>query len=281
MTEEQPKEVPQPETQTPAQDAQGGDKKERGRGNKRGFGRGGRGQKRGPRGQEEEEWIPCTNLGRLFKSEYVKSLEEIYYHSIPIKESNRRFLIQEIPNALKEECMKIKSVQKQTKAGQRTRFKAVVVVGDENGHIGVGSKVAKEVQIAMKGAVMAAKINLVPVRRGYWGNKIGNPHTIPTKITSKCGSVRLRFIPAPRGTGIVGAPPTKKILGFAGVSDIFSQSRGNTDTMENFVRAVYDALSKTYRYLTPDLWTVGRVTEDIFTKNHEQLKNYQNKDKTY
>ena len=281
MTEEQPKEVPQPETQTPAQDAQGGDKKERGRGNKRGFGRGGRGQKRGPRGQEEEEWIPCTNLGRLVKSEYVKSLEEIYYHSIPIKESNRRFLIQEIPNALKEECMKIKSVQKQTKAGQRTRFKAVVVVGDENGHIGVGSKVAKEVQIAMKGAVMAAKINLVPVRRGYWGNKIGNPHTIPTKITGKCGSVRLRFIPAPRGTGIVGAPPTKKILGFAGVSDIFSQSRGNTDTMENFVRAVYDALDKTYKYLTPDLWTVGRVTEDIFTKNHEQLKNYQNKDKTY
>ena len=86
MTEEQPKEVPQPETQTPAQDAQGGDKKEKGRGNKRGFGRGGRSQKRGPRGQEEEEWIPCTNLGRLVKSEYVKSLEEIYYHSIPIKE---------------------------------------------------------------------------------------------------------------------------------------------------------------------------------------------------
>ena len=98
MTEEQPKEVPQPETQTPAQDAKDGDKKERGRGNKRGFGRGGRGQKRGPRGQEEEEWIPCTNLGRLVKSEYVKSLEEIYYHSISNQRmANRRFLIQEIP----------------------------------------------------------------------------------------------------------------------------------------------------------------------------------------
>ena len=48
--------------------------------------------------------------------------------------------------------------------------------------------------------------------------------------------------------------------------------------MENFVRSVYDALYKTYRYLTPDLWTVGRVTENIFTKNHEQLKNYQTKD---
>ena len=64
--------------------------------------------------------------------------------------------------------MKIKSVQKQTKAGQRTRFKAVVAVGDGDGdgHIGVGSKLAKEVQVAMKGAVIAAKSNIVPVRRG-------------------------------------------------------------------------------------------------------------------
>ena len=111
--------------------------------------------------------------------------------------------------------MKIKSVQKQTKARQRTRFKAVVVVGDGKEHLGV----AKEVQIAMKGTVMVAKLNLIPIRRG---NKIGAPHIIQTKITGKCGSVRLRFIPAPRGTGIVGAPPTKKLLGFADVDDIFS-----------------------------------------------------------
>ena len=116
MTEEQPKEVPPQEAQAPAQDAQAPEQKQRGRGNKRGFGRG---QKRGPRGQEEEEWIPCTNLGRLVKSEYVKSLEEIYYHSIPIKEWQIvDFLYKKSPNALKEECMKIKSVQKQTKAGQ-------------------------------------------------------------------------------------------------------------------------------------------------------------------
>ena len=103
--------------------------------------------------------------------------------------------------------------------GQRTRFKAVVAVGDGKGHLGVGSKDANEVQITMKGAVMVAKLNLIPIRRG---NKIGAPHTIPTKITGKCGSVSLRFIPAPRGTGIIGAPPTKKLLGFAGVDDIFS-----------------------------------------------------------
>ena len=79
-------------------------------------------------------------------------------------------------------------------------MKCVIVVGDSDGHIGVGSKLAKEVQLAMKGALLAAKMNLIPVRRGYWGNKIGNPHTLPTKITGKCGSCRMRFIPAPKGT---------------------------------------------------------------------------------
>jgi len=221
-------------------------------------GRGGRqfGQRRGGRrrqGQDEEKWKPLTNLGRLVELGLIRSLEEIYFQSIPIKEYQ---IVEELIKkseeyfqkklTLKEECMKIKSVQKQTKAGQRTRFKAVVAVGDGDGHIGVGSKVAKEVQIAMKGAVIAAKLNVIPVRRGYWGGKIGSPHTLATKITGKCGSVRLRFIPAPRGTGIVGAPPTKKLLSFAGVEDAFSQSKGNTDTMENFVRAIYDALYKSY-----------------------------------
>ena len=54
--------------------------------------------------------------------------------------------------------MKIISVQKQTMAGQRTRFKAIVVIGDQNGHIGLGVKVAKEVQIAIKGALITAKL---------------------------------------------------------------------------------------------------------------------------
>lgn len=277
MADTQPKEQ-QPDQ---PQDQRGG------RGGRDRDGRGGRGFGKGkfqrrPRGKDEEQWRPLTNLGRLVATKQITSLEEIYTHSIPIKEYQIvDFFTKDKP--LKEECMKIKSVQKQTKAGQRTRFKAVVAVGDENGHVGLGSKVAKEVQIAMKGALIAAKLNLIPVRRGYWGNKIGNPHTLPTKITGKCGSVRLRLVPAPRGTGIVGAPPTKKLLGFAGVADIFSQSRGNTDTMENFARAAYDALFKTYNYLTPDLWKTNIIAENIFTQNSDQLRNYQFKpeDKEY
>ena len=68
---------------------------------------------------------------------------------------------------LSDEVMKIISVQKQTKAGQRTRFKAVVAIGDQDGYVGLGVKVAKEVQIAIKGALVIAKLSLIPVRRGY------------------------------------------------------------------------------------------------------------------
>jgi small subunit ribosomal protein S2e len=113
---------------------------------------------------------------------------------------------------LYDEVMKIISVQKQTKAGQRTRFKAVVAIGDQQGHVGLGVKVSKEVQIAIKGALVDAKLSIIPVRRGYWGNKIGNVHTVPVKVTGKCGSVSVRLVPAARGTGIVGAPTSKKLL---------------------------------------------------------------------
>ncbi len=176
----------------------------------------------------------------------------------------------------KEETMKIKSAQKQTKAGQRTRFKAVVAIGEGDGHIGIGTKLAKEVQVAMKGAVIAAKLNIIPVRRGYWGGKIGKPHTLACKLTGKCGSVRVRLVPAPKGTGIVGAPPTKRLLGFAGVEDIFSQSNGSTDTMENFVRAIFDALYKSYKYLTPDLWNIGTLRQNLYAAYNDDLKNYKN-----
>ena len=173
--------------------------------------------------------------------------------------------------------MKIMSVQKQTKAGQRTRFKAIVAIGDMDGHVGLGVKLAKEVQIAIKGALVAAKLSLVPVRRGYWGNKIGNVHTVPVKVTGQCGSVRVRLIPAPRGTGIVGAPTSKKILQFAGVEDVFTASTGSTKTLENFVRATYDALLNTYGFLTPDLWPKTDFLPSPFIRYAEFLQESQEK----
>merc|ERR1712039_774447 len=155
---------------------------------------------------------------------------------------------------LKDEVVKIHPVQKMTSAGQRNRFVAYALVGDGNGHIGLGNKVGKEVATAIRGAVIAAKLALIPVRRGYWGNKLGAPHTVPMKVTGKCGSVSVKLIPAPRGTAIVGSPALKKLMNFAGVQDVFSCSSGHTRTKGNFIKATFEALKNTYTFMTPELW---------------------------
>jgi len=194
--------------------------------------------------------VPVTKLGRLVKERYIKSVEQIYLFSLPIKE----YQIVDHFLKLSDEVMKITPVQKQTRAGQRTRFKAFVVVGDSNGHVGLGVKCSKEVATAIRGAITVAKLSVIPVRRGYWGNNIGLPHTVPTKVTGKCGSVRVRLVPAPRGTGIVAAKTPKKILQYAGIEDVYTSSKGSTKTLGNFVKATFEAISKTYAYLSPDLW---------------------------
>jgi len=133
-------------------------------------------------------------------------------------------------------------VQKQTRAGQRTRFKAFVAIGDFNGHVGLGVKCAKEVATAIRGAIILAKLSVIPVRRGYWGNKLGEPHTVPCKVNGKVGSVFVGLIPAPRGTGIVAAPASKRMLQLAGVEDCYTCSRGNTSTMGSSFSAESDSL---------------------------------------
>merc|ERR1712070_1072369 len=173
----------------------------------------------------------------------IKSLEQIYLNSLPIKEY--QIIDFFLGPKLKEEVMKVMPVQKQTRAGQRTRFKAFVIID--------------------------AKMNIIPVRRGYWGNKVGAPHTVPVKITGKCGSVRMRLAPAPKGTGLVASRSSKKVLEYAGIEDCYTCSRGSTKTLGNFVKATFFCIKKLYGYLTPEFWKDTRYMPSPYQEHTDYL----------
>lgn len=201
-------------------------------------------------------------------------MSEIYSFSLPIKEAE--IIEHFLKENLKDDVLKVNPVQKQTKAGQRTRFKATVVVGDENGHVGLGVKCSKEVANAIRAAIILAKLSVIPIRRGYWGTKLGNPHTVPCKVNAKCGSVHMRLIPAPRGTGIVAAPVPKKILTFAGYEDVYTSAKGCTATLGNFAKATFQAIAATSSYLSPDLWKEEALVKTPIECNTEWLKENHN-----
>lgn len=266
----------------------------RGRGRRGDGERGRRGDRRGgrrggKRDGDKVEWVPVTKLGRLVKAGLIKSLDEIYLFALPIKEA--QIVDHFIPSAeskpdairsapasgekrLKDEVVKICPVQKMTQAGQRSRFKAFVIVGDGSGHVGLGVKCAREVPNAIRGAITSAKLSLCPVRMGYWGNTFGKPHTVPCKVTGKCGSVRFRIIPAPKGTGLVAAQIPTKVMAFAGLKDAYTSASGQTATGGNFVRAAFDAVANTYKYLTPDLWKSQPLTRSPFQEYTDFLKDH-------
>uniref|UniRef100_A0A4W2FQD0 40S ribosomal protein S2 n=1 Tax=Bos indicus x Bos taurus TaxID=30522 RepID=A0A4W2FQD0_BOBOX len=108
-----------------------------GPGGPRGPGMGGRSGFRGGEA-EDKEWLPVTKLGRLVKDMKIKTLEEIYLFSLPIKESEIIDFF--LGASFKDKVLKIMPMQKQPSAGQWTRFKAFIAIGDYNGHVDLGNE---------------------------------------------------------------------------------------------------------------------------------------------
>jgi small subunit ribosomal protein S5 len=196
---------------------------------------------------QQTQWIPRTTLGKHVLEGRITSIRDVFEQNIPIKEPE---IVDTLIPEIKHEVLDVNIVQKQTDAGEITKFKIGVVVGNGDGFIGIGIGKSKQMRFAIDKAVADAKLNLTPVRRGCgnWACGCGNPHSIPFMVKGKSGSVTVTLIPAPKGIGLVGAAVAKTILTFAGVKDAWVVSRGETRTTINFANAVYEALKNTYRF---------------------------------
>jgi len=193
----------------------------------------------------EEEWIPKTKLGELVKEGLI-DLPRIFQNNLAIKEKQ---IIDILLPSLHEDVITISMVQQMTASGQRSRFKAVVIVGTD-GFLGVGSTKSREVGPAIRKAIDKAKLSVVPIIRGCGSKECGcgGTHSIPFKINGKCGSVRINLIPAPVGVGLACADKVKQVLKLCGIEDIWSKTFGDTRTSENLVKATFDALKSAHKY---------------------------------
>jgi len=233
---------------------------------------GDKGPRRDPRKpREEKKWVPKSDLGILVQKGKV-TLNDIYTNSYRIQEPE---IVDFLVGAkLKDDVLCIKSIQKQTKAGQRTRIKAVVIVGDGEGSIGLGVRSAKEARSAIEKATEEAKCNLQPVDFGWWDREAGKPHTVKVRGSGKCGSVNITLTPAPKGTGIIAANIPKRIFQMAGIKDIFTSSAGRTCASENFAKATMSALLKCNTFYGPENWKDPEEVPSPLQKYHDVIKSY-------
>jgi small subunit ribosomal protein S5 len=203
-------------------------------------------------------WAPKTKLGKEVKEKKIKNIDEIL-------NAKKKILEDQVVDSLlnvKSDLLFIgqskgkfgggkrrawKQTQRKTKEGNVATFSTLSVVGDENGHVGIGFGRAKETLPARDKSIRQAKLALIRVTRACasFDCACNEPHSIPFEVTGKSGSVRVTLIPAPQGTGLVVAGEMKKILKLAGIKDVYSRTAGTVSTTTNLARATIDALKKT------------------------------------
>ena len=187
------------------------------------------------------EWIPKTEIGRKVKNKEILTIEEIFAMGKGVLEAQMVDFL--LPN-LSEETLQIMNTQRMTDCGRKAQFRAIVLVGDRAGHVGIGSGKSEEVQPAIQAAAKNARRNIVsvPIGCGSWECGCKTKHSIPIEVVGKNGSVEVRLKPAPRGLGIAANAVVRKVLAAAGVKDAWSFSRGRTRNVYNMAEAAINAL---------------------------------------
>jgi small subunit ribosomal protein S5 len=205
-------------------------------------------------------WIPKTKLGQDVRAKKIKNIDEIL-------DSGKKILEEQIVDLLLNTTSDLISIgqskgkfgggkrrawrqtQRKTKEGNVATFSTLAVIGDGNGHVGIGTGRAKETLPARDKAIRQAKLGIIKIGRACasFDCACSEPHTVPFKVDGKSGSVRITLIPAPQGTGLVVGKEIKKILTLAGIKDVYSKTLGTQRTTANLAKATIDALKKTNR----------------------------------
>ena len=134
---------------------------------------------------------------------------------------------------LKDQVIAINRVTKVVKGGKNLSFSALVVVGDENGTVGFGTGKAREVPLAIRKGIEAAKKNLIKVPL--------NEQTVTHPVVGRFGAGHVLIKPAPEGTGVIAGGPVRAIMQAVGIHNIVTKCIG-TDNAHNVVRATFEGL---------------------------------------
>ncbi len=212
--------------------------------------------------REEKEklelWVPKTELGKEVRAGKIKDIDEVFAAGRKIMESEIVDLL--IPT-LQNDLLFIgqskgkfgggkrrafRQTQKISKEGSSMTFGVMAVVGDGNGHVGLGYGRAGETLPAKEKAIRKAKLNLVRIPRGCasYDCSCTEHHSIPITTKGKCSSVTVELMPAPQGTGLVCNNELKRILKAVGIKDVYSRCSGRVRTTFNTAKACMQALNK-------------------------------------
>jgi small subunit ribosomal protein S5 len=189
------------------------------------------------------DWFPKTRLGRMIKSGEIINISDALNTGLPFREPE---IVDILLPEIEDEVIDVKMVQRMTDSGRRIKFVITVAVGNKDGFIGLGRARGKEVGSSIRKAIDNAKLNIIEIKRGCgsWECGCRKPHTVPFSVKGKSGSVEVTFKPAPHGIGLATGDVAKKILELAGIKDCWAFTKGQTKTIVNYAKAVFDALKK-------------------------------------
>ena len=242
-----------------------------------------------PLSAELEAWKPKTALGKQVRSGEITDINDIL-------DSGKRILEPQIaemllPNAQKELLLIgqskgkfgggsrriFKQTQKKTPEGNNPSFACFAVIGNEDGYVGGGFGKSKDTVPAREKATRNAKLNIFKIRRGCgsWECGCKTPHSIPFEVSGKCGSVKIKLMPAPKGKGLCIEPECAKILKLAGIKDVWSKTFGQTRVKTNLVKACIAALKELMKVkVNQNKYAALGIAEGVSTTvTHEEEKN--------